>query len=190
VHIICIGWGLEMTGQPDTIQKLRAVMKEAEEAGALIFRAKDEVDVNSPRPTPWAFPVGGFRIGTSNAFSHNEHPDLVDFYFPGDKEIADKIHSVMSPNRQLKSPHAMATAVAAGVAALILSCTVLARPDVAWKLRNSQEMKLALASTCGNDGKTSRFWTKFGEDTNSGFRGREAERIVEMFVRKVCSELI
>jgi hypothetical protein len=175
-----------MTGQPDTIQELRDVVRDAEKQGALIFRAKDEVDVNSPGPTPWAFPVRGFRIGTSSTFSHNEHPDLVDFYFPGDKEIADKIHSVMSPNRQLKSPHAMATAVASGVAALILSCVELVRSDVVQELRNPEYMKLALANTCGNDGKTSRFWTTL-EDLNLS---KKVGSSLERFVQRVCGEVI
>jgi hypothetical protein len=173
-----------MTGQRDTVRELRRVMEYAEEHGALIFRAKDEVNMNSPGLTSRVFPVRNFRISTSSTFSHNEHPDLVDFYFPGDKEIADKIHGVMSQNRQLKSPHAMATAVASGVAALILSCVELVRSDVVQELRNPEYMKLALANTCGKDGKTSRFWTALEQDTDLGMA------TVGRFVRRVCGEVI
>jgi hypothetical protein len=73
---------------------------------------------------------------------------------------------LVSPNNtNLNSPNAIATAVAAGVATLILCCSGLSKPE-ADKQQTPLSMERILRRTCPFGNRQSEFWTLFERFSN------------------------
>jgi len=129
----------------------------------------------------------GIHIGTALQPPSQGWPQVqnfVDFCFPGDKEIIEAmaVPGLLSKNIELKSPNTLATAVASGVAALIIYCIRLLNPGT--KVEVSVLKEIFQRTVRGRD-RDSQFWILFEEcqnlDSNEETVRAELQRLVDRF---------
>ncbi|KAL4967299.1 uncharacterized protein BDV14DRAFT_207526 [Aspergillus stella-maris] len=128
-HIISMSWTIRYPGPQHQsgpeFKELAAAVQEAQSKGILLFcSASDQGQDNAP--TYPAFKAGAiFKIGGAdidgNLHTQVGGEDKVDFIFPGDTMSSDDIQGTLSQG-QWFTGSSVATAFAAGLAALILYC--------------------------------------------------------------------
>jgi subtilisin family serine protease len=125
VDIISMSWTIERT--PDNgadIDKLEATLDEAAKNNILLFcSANDqatETDDSYPATNPMRFKIGAATAeGTAWRWTRASH---VDFIFPGDNVVKDRPGNVPLDKCSVVSGSSVATALAVGLAALVLHC--------------------------------------------------------------------
>ncbi|CAN9474906.1 unnamed protein product [Alternaria alternata] len=125
VDIISMSWTIEKTVDNEAdIRKLEISLDEAAKKNILLFcSANDQAtDANGSHPAanPTRFKIGAATAwGTAWRWTRASH---VDFIFPGDRVIKDRPGNVPFEKCSLVSGSSVATALAAGLAALVLYC--------------------------------------------------------------------
>ncbi|KAH8654473.1 hypothetical protein BGZ60DRAFT_532842 [Tricladium varicosporioides] len=134
VHIISMSWTIERTAHnAEDIQDLESSIEAAARAGILMFCAANDQGIARDNSFPAA--CGGtkhlFKIGAAEAsgavWKWVGDPADVDFIFPGHNVVKDRPNDVQSALERCKTltGSSVATAIASGLAALILYCVQL-----------------------------------------------------------------
>lgn len=132
MHIISMSWTIERTTTNATdIIDLEAAIEAAARAGILMFCAANDQGVAADRSFPAA--CGGtkhlFKIGAAEAsgtvWKWVGDPADVDFIFPGHNVVKDRPNNAPLEKCKTLTGSSVATAFAAGLAALVLYCVQL-----------------------------------------------------------------
>jgi hypothetical protein len=132
VHIISMSWTIERTAlNAADIQDLEYAIEAAAKAGILMFCAANDQGIARDHSFPSA--CGGtkhiFKIGAAEAsgviWKWAGDPADVDFIFPGHNVVKDRPNDAPLDKCKTLTGSSVATAVAAGLAALILYCVQL-----------------------------------------------------------------
>lgn len=125
VDIISMSWTIEKTLDNEAdIKRLEVALDEAAKKDILLFcSANDqaiEADKSHPATNPTRFRIGAATAqGTAWKWTRAEQ---VDFIFPGDNVIKERPGNVPVEKCSLVSGSSVATALAAGLAAMVLYC--------------------------------------------------------------------
>lgn len=123
VDIISMSWTIEETSSnQDDIEGLEKALKEAADHNILLFCSSDDEATGSNSSHP-SHDTTRFKIGAATAYgkaSHFTHSETVDYIFPGDHVIKERHDSVINTKGSPVSGSSVATALAAGLAALTL----------------------------------------------------------------------
>lgn len=124
VHIISMSWTIDPPEDEEVKAELEKAILEADRANILMFcsaadQGAKQTDTYPSKATQRIFTIGAAGpSGETNVWVGN--PDKVDFTFPGDRvEILDG--AAAGPAKEM-SGSSVATALAAGFAALVLYC--------------------------------------------------------------------
>ncbi|RSL99034.1 hypothetical protein CEP52_010008 [Fusarium oligoseptatum] len=194
VHLISMSWTISQTTNPATIQDLVTAINRAVQNGILIFCS---VSDQGPRDTG-QYPArcnrdNSFLIGTATisgqAWRWNGTNE-VDYILPG-TDLDVQIHDELFDSRLrnvYESGSSLATALASGLAALILDCIALYDVDdlALMKEKAHARMKMALnsispapRSSNRDDGKYLHVWDTFGKALEDD---RKRDRVKLKFV--------
>lgn len=125
VDIISMSWTIEKTSDNETdIRRLEETLQEAAKQKILLFCSSND-EITSSNGSHPSHDKTRFKIGAATAhgkISQYTQSEEVDFIFPGDKVIRERYDSVLDTNSSLVSGSSVATALAAGLAALVLYC--------------------------------------------------------------------
>ncbi|KAF5855466.1 hypothetical protein ETB97_009126 [Aspergillus alliaceus] len=128
VDVISMSWTLSTIGDVEA-RKLRDVVEEAHDNGILTFASVSDQGLNQPEMSfpgkiPGVFRIGAARrSGVPDDFSHG-----YEFLFPGGSSTAKALQNGAGDtgaNSEITLGSSFATAVASGLAALILDCVEL-----------------------------------------------------------------
>ncbi|KAF8248828.1 hypothetical protein K440DRAFT_623902 [Wilcoxina mikolae CBS 423.85] len=166
VHIISMSWTIpdnpEGTTELDpTLQKLDDAIKEAQNAGILMFGAASDQGLNSSIRPPYPAKCKDGGVICIGAAKDSGHPDEravrdAEFFFPGStqgtKENPEQIQQLLSSYGS-----SVATALAAGFAAMIMYCLEISKhgrsehgPQYRKKLQDSKIIKEIFKRKGGN----------------------------------------
>ena len=131
VHIISMSWTIEKTASNALdIAELEAAIVAAADAGILMFCAANDQGIESDK----SYPAAGrnshlFKIGAAEAsgavWKWVGEASEVDFIFPGHKVVKDRPNDAPLEKCKTLTGSSVATAFAAGLAALVLYCVQL-----------------------------------------------------------------
>ncbi|KAL2862237.1 peptidase S8/S53 domain-containing protein [Aspergillus lucknowensis] len=143
-HVISMSWTIDSRGNDHDIQELRKIIKEAQtDHGTIMFCAfSDQGNVHAENCVPASCPET-ITIGAATSWASPctwVDSDSVDYLFPGEHVLIDR-HA--KPGTQSKSGSSIATALAAGLAALLLHITQLAKPAYYPAIRSKEGIKAA-----------------------------------------------
>jgi hypothetical protein len=151
VHIISMSWAIESSRSASDILEFHKAVKEAEEKDIIMFCAfSDQGNVSSTDCFPSEF-TETLTVGAATALGHPctwVNKELVQLLLPGEHIIIEA--NPTSPSKP-ESGSSMATALAAGLAALLLYITQLVKPDAYEQLRKPKEMKDRLMKVGGTE---------------------------------------
>jgi hypothetical protein len=136
VHIISMSWTIEKKAENETgISELEFAIQDAARAGILMFCAANDQGIARDK----TFPAGGreknlFKIGaaTDDGMVWKWMGELndVDFIFPGHNVVKERYTEVpLLESCKTLTGSSVATAIAAGLAALVLYCVQLGALD-------------------------------------------------------------
>jgi hypothetical protein len=175
-----MSWTIKRTQQNTMdIDGLRKVLLEAQTKGIILFCSlSDEGAGGNGYPADYDIAT---RIGAATAAGkewswvegHDAH-----FLFPGEGVEIDV------RTREIASGSSIATALAAGLAALILHCVDIAEPDQRRNLQQQHVMKKAFQSLCKTGNNYLKVWEVFKSFKDKG----RVENINE--VRKLVGLLV
>lgn len=202
VHIICMSWSIESNSENvDDIQKLSYALLNAEKLQIILFCARvDNGAYVSYKQYPAAvdtkhiITIGAVTADRSGLAWAGDQAKT-DFTCPGE-DVLSKTHS------QKISGSSIATALAAGLAAMILHCTRLAAiyfemdskaplvtPEDFLKLKNHRYMVNALNSIGISDpGMLIEVWRCFGPAIDAIDAGGGAKYVIGKLVQNLLSE--
>jgi hypothetical protein len=132
VHIISMSWTIERTPHNSTdIHELESAIEAAARAGILMFCAANDQGIARDYSFPAA--CGGtkhlFKIGAAEAsgavWKWVGDPADVDFIFPGHNVVKERPNDAPLEKCKTLTGSSVATAIAAGLAALVLYCVQL-----------------------------------------------------------------
>ncbi|KAK7716353.1 hypothetical protein SLS64_003507 [Diaporthe eres] len=204
VHIISMSWTItppsnETESEQQDIKDLEAAIAEASAENILMFCSASDEGANQTATYPSkAQPGKIFKIGGADAngglYDRVGDISMVDFILPGQLVASDDLTDSALSKQQYWSGSSVATALAAGLAALILYCAQIrvarsrtdAERDTAKKhfklLRQHGKMKEAFGAITseGSTGKYPAVWTIFGKkvmDSRNIKNSRQVEPI-------------
>jgi hypothetical protein len=131
VQIISMSWTIKETeDNHEDIKALEAAMSNAWERGILMFCSASDKGAHHDKDYPAAYnPARIFRIGAAkaNGYVWESAGDLrnLDFIFPGHEVVSRNAHGAPMEGFQPNTGSSVATALAAGLAALIIHCVRL-----------------------------------------------------------------
>lgn len=182
VDIICMSWTINKGRDNEaSIEKLENALARAAQMNILMFcAAADQGPVkDNSYPAATTRTKNIFKIGAAEASGEAMtwlgDPDLVDFIFPGHQVIKERTDDPSVRKFTALTGSSVSTALAAGLAALILYCVQIAAivsnesesgPDLSkyQSLKNHQSMKkafLGIGTTETSKSKYLRVWDKF-----------------------------
>ncbi|KAF9768915.1 hypothetical protein IL306_013725 [Fusarium sp. DS 682] len=134
VDIISMSWTVKETGENrEGINAFRQAIKDALDAGILLFCAAADTGAVTEVEYPWSFDRQRiFRIGAATAdgrvWGPTGNPQNLSFILPGHKVVSRNPHreGALPDDFEERTGSSVATALAAGLAALILHCVRLA----------------------------------------------------------------
>ncbi len=132
VDIISISWTVKKPKEKEKgsdVEKLGEAIKKALDKGILVFCAAGDGGAITDQEYPWEFDRSRIiRIGAATddgrAWERSGDPHKLDFIFPGCDVVSRNPHreGAVPSDFQEKTGSSVATALAAGLAALILHC--------------------------------------------------------------------
>ncbi|KAJ4286233.1 hypothetical protein N0V90_013267 [Kalmusia sp. IMI 367209] len=126
VDIVSMSWTIDSDGNDDGIAKLKAALLEAEKRNILLFCAAQDqgvkLDTSFPGQSSACFKIGAATSWGTAHKSSGTSTNHVDYIFPGQNIAQDQSGSQRSDKAPLLTGSSVATAFAAGLAALILRC--------------------------------------------------------------------
>ncbi len=155
VHIISMSWSIEGAENEHDIKELKTAIKAAKSAKIIMFCAFSDQGNNSSEETyPGAWKSECMTIGAATA--RGDASTLVDknrvqFLFPGEQIVVDSRDpepTLTSYSSKAENGSSIATALAAGTAALLLFVTQLVEPAFYQKLREPERMQQAFNTFC------------------------------------------
>ncbi|PMD28807.1 hypothetical protein L207DRAFT_642096 [Hyaloscypha variabilis F] len=196
VHIISMSWTIERTAHNTAdIGELESAIEAAARAGILMFCAANDQGIARDQSFPAA--CGGtkhlFKIGAAEAsgavWKWVGDPADVDFIFPGHNVVKDRPNDAPLEKCKTLTGSSVATAIAAGLAALVLYCVQLGALNVQGQGGNSvtledfrsikghermKEAFLAIGTSQASGNKYIEVWDVFGPAAKKAERvGRE-----------------
>lgn len=134
MDIISISWTVKETVENrDGVNTFRQAIKDALDAGILLFCAAADTGAIAEVEYPWSFDQRRiFRIGAATAdgrvWGPTGNPQSLSFILPGHKVVSRNPHreGALPDDFEERTGSSVATALAAGLAALILHCVNLA----------------------------------------------------------------
>ncbi|KAJ4117293.1 hypothetical protein NW765_010710 [Fusarium oxysporum] len=134
VDIISMSWTVKETVENrDGVNTFRQAIKDALDAGILLFCAAADTGAIAEVEYPWSFDQRRiFRIGAATAdgrvWGPTGNPQSLSFILPGHKVVSRNPHreGALPDDFEERTGSSVATALAAGLAALILHCVNLA----------------------------------------------------------------
>jgi hypothetical protein len=162
--------------------EIRQVFREADEKSIIIICATNQseysnlegrmITIGSSLP-----PQQGYNMLISN---------LADVCFPGEEEILIGRTGTSPKLTSLKSSHALATAVASGVAASILYCWQLL--DYKFSVRTF-DMRQIFKNTCRAGSLDSQFWIAFEKCQNLGSNEETSRAELHRLIERLQSPM-
>lgn len=132
VHIISMSWTIERTKSNKTdIDELSSAVEDAAKAGILMFCAANDQGIARDHsfPAACASTKHIFKIGAAEAagtvWKWVGDPSDVDFIFPGHNVVKERPNDAPIEKCKTLTGSSVATAIAAGLAALVLYCVQL-----------------------------------------------------------------
>jgi hypothetical protein len=132
VHIISMSWTIERTKSNNTdIDELSSAIEDAAKAGILMFCAANDQGIARDHsfPAACASTKHIFKIGAAEAagtvWKWVGDPRDVDFIFPGHNVVKERPNDAPIEKCKTLTGSSVATAIAAGLAALVLYCVQL-----------------------------------------------------------------
>jgi len=151
VQIISMSWTINETPRnKEAIGLLKGAIYDAEKAGILLFCSVSDQGVKKNMAYPASLSNVVFRIGAATAYGDTwkwvgtDEAD-VDFILPGTRLRVDTRDPVVK-NVKPCSGSSLATALAAGLAAVVLDCVAINDPAELNLLRSRANMKMAFES--------------------------------------------
>jgi hypothetical protein len=194
-----MSWSIEETAQNKAdLEDLQSAIRAAEDKKILLFAAAtDQGAASSMSSYPGCLP-SVFCIGAATATGRRWEwvsDDKVNFLFPGEKVL---IESHRGPRgaagaQQMQqippSGSSIATALAAGLAALILYCVEVVSHERRKGLRDFKHMNRAFKALCkeGTDNYT-KVWDVFGGDLDDKELRGEWQGELESLVKKLLGD--
>ncbi|KAH0562507.1 hypothetical protein GP486_002799 [Trichoglossum hirsutum] len=205
VHIISMSWTVELTDHNAAdIHELELAIEAAAKAGILMFCAANDQGIARDHSFPVA--CGGtkhiFKIGAAEAsgavWKWVGDPGDVDFIFPGHNVVKERPNDAPLEKCATLTGSSVATAIAAGLAALVLHCVQLGALNT--QVLNQQrgpggnavtmedfkaitgyermkEAFLAIGTSQASNNKYVEVWHVFGPAAKKAERVRREERI-------------
>lgn len=132
VHIISMSWTIKRTHDNEAdIKDLESAIERASKAGILMFCAANDQGIARDRSYPAACTrtKNIFKIGAAEAsgaaWKWLGDAEDVDFIFPGHNVVMERPNNINLGQCQILTGSSVATAIATGLAALVLYCTTL-----------------------------------------------------------------
>jgi len=142
VHIISMSWTIESSSTAPDIEDFRKAIKDAAAKNIILLCAfSDQGNVSSTSCFPGAFDET-MTIGAATSLGHPctwVDKSQVDLLFPGEHIIVEQ---KPGPSSRAESGSSLATALAAGMVALLLHLTQLVKPDLYEQFRKDMKAKL------------------------------------------------
>ena len=133
VDIISMSWTIEKNNNnAEDIRTLQKAIEAAAEKGILMFCAAADQGIEPDRTYPAAGSTSVFKIGAAEAFGNASKfvdSHFVNFLLPGEQVVVDDYvnnsHNQNNSTTKVLTGSSVATALASGLAALILYCVQL-----------------------------------------------------------------
>ncbi|RDW68220.1 hypothetical protein BP5796_08877 [Coleophoma crateriformis] len=212
VHIISMSWTIdpmELRDEKDKI-RLEKAIAEAAEANILMFSSAHDNAPKEDNTYPAVAAKGKiFKIGAAKASGQTDdtvgNASRVHFTFPGNE--VEMEGSTLAHKVEYRTGSSVATALAAGLAALILYCVQVKlfrssaeeRPKIEQafnKLKKHDSMMKAFRSigmTEGSNGKYIAVWDMFGKQVkNSETAGKDSYQLVDLVAavgQEICIKI-
>ncbi|KAF3056360.1 hypothetical protein GL218_06641 [Daldinia childiae] len=224
VDIISMSWSIkamasnqdnkEGTTEPIAIGRLRGAIDEAKKNKIIMFcSASDNIGTASKANLPFTqAPNYIFRIGAADHLGQpdaaSEDTSAINYYFPGNK-VADSWNPRSLKTVEYHDGSSIATALAAGLASLIMYCVLIVEryrtnylkdekkwPSIRKAIRIRDNLKRALdnidSSSWGGDKRYLPVWDIFGKATTRINEAKSIEDMLyelEVFVTKLCHKV-
>ncbi|KAH0545484.1 hypothetical protein FGG08_000485 [Glutinoglossum americanum] len=194
VHIISMSWTVQQTGDNQaSIKKLENAIGQAVEADILLFCSANDLGNQKDKPYPASCDSRRiFRIGaatlTGDKWKRVGDEDA-DFVFPGEKILVQPQHYPLAQKCKTLSGSSIATAIAAGLAALILYMVEVDNHRNLRAMTNYERMKAAFSAP-GTAGRIPYIlvWDLFKTKVQMGDEVVEDEkRIFEWVVKQLVT---
>jgi hypothetical protein len=121
-----MSWTIDSDGNDDGIAKLKTALGEAEKKSILLFCAAQDqgvkLDTSFPGESSACFKIGAATSWGTAHKSSGTSTNHIDYIFPGQNIAQDSSGSQRTDKAPLLNGSSVATAFAAGLAALILRC--------------------------------------------------------------------
>jgi subtilisin family serine protease len=157
VHIISMSWTIEKTqDNASDIHELESAIEAAARAGILMFCAANDQGIARDHSFPAA--CGGtkhiFKIGAAEAsgaaWKWVGDPNDVDFIFPGHNVVKERPNDAPLEKCRSLTGSSVATAIAAGLAALVLYCVQISALNTQTQTSTQQQGQRGNAVTMGD----------------------------------------
>lgn len=166
VHIISMSWTITKTkSNSNDLAELEKALSEAAEQNILLFCSmSDEGITDKDRTCPVSFPLRKFNIGaaspTGSLWEQGGDKQSVNYGFPGTNFVFKA-----EPNQfpVPSSGSSIATALAAGLATMILYCAQTHSPDDFAKLQSHDHMNEAFQAIGINENRYILVWNVFSK---------------------------
>lgn len=182
VDVISMGWTIEITERNAHDRRhLEEIIRKASDDGILMFAAADDSGV------PVALPSNIHGVFSVGAGTTTGHMAGCDFVLPGSDPGIKSLHDIdtENPGRENESRVAFATALASGLAALILYCADICEltTESRQKLHEASTMKSVLQRLTPGSKATKKFFDpeleKFHEEQRLQMLTRNIQELID-----------
>jgi hypothetical protein len=191
-----MSWTIEKTNSNEAaVDRLEKAIRTAAENNILMFCAsRDDGQIMDSKSGP--YPAASdtkkiFRIGAAIPSGDRwkwVNLNAVNFLFPG-VELSEMSADLASAQSSSTDGSSTATALASGLAALILLCVKWAKPDKLPFMKNFDRMKNVLGYVVGqNKTKYVQVWDLFDEvvQPHRGHRQQSDEEVLKSVAERIC----
>ncbi|KAI9779172.1 MAG: hypothetical protein M1839_007707 [Geoglossum umbratile] len=193
VHIISMSWTVENTGaNQKQIKKLEEAIELAAKSDILLFCSANDQGNQKDKCYPANCDSKKiFRIGAATTAGDKWKwvgEGQVDYIFPGEKVLVEPQHSALIQKCKLVSGSSIATAIAAGLAALIMYIVEAENPKNLAAMRSHEQMKAAFTAAGAATGPSPYImvWDHFSTAPTVKNRKLENEKeIIEWLANKL-----
>ncbi|KAL9636665.1 MAG: hypothetical protein Q9164_002684 [Protoblastenia rupestris] len=152
VHIISMSWSIVKENERG-FDDFKKATNNAINDGILMFAASDDQGNTKAQETyPTNFNNNIFRIGAATVYGHKGEnvQNSVDYILPGDMQLVQSLDKNIQLN-QPRTASSLSTALASGLAALVLRCAALKSASDFHKAWSRETMVKAFDAICGKN---------------------------------------
>jgi hypothetical protein len=198
VNIISMSWSIDKSTNSTDFNDLQLAVEAAIKAGILLFCASDDQGTSRPEhsePYPARIdPLHIFRIGAATRTGMQaDRVRGVDYILPGEKDQLVPFFGEQFSSHEPRTASSLATALASGLAALILYCGAIVEDKKKYELLKTQEkMNGAFKNLCkSHPGSRYLLVTEvFGEYLPKGSVGEAGETENRRAIESVVAHLL